>query len=75
MKQKETFKERLLDAIFELIFGLIFVAVGIGIWVVFGKNPWELDFEALALIGMGALAVVALAVGAVIYFIKKRNKK
>ncbi|MBQ7333736.1 MAG: hypothetical protein IJW38_05250 [Clostridia bacterium] len=75
MRQKTTFKERLLEALLELIFGLIFVGVGIGIWVIFGENPWELDFEILALIGMGALAVVALAVGIIVYFIKKRNKK
>ena len=75
MKQKETFKERLIDALLELVLGAVFVAIGIGLIYLFGENPWDMDFESLALIGVGAFLALAAVIGAIVYFIKKKKGK
>jgi len=74
MKQKETFKERLIDALLELVLGAVFVAIGIGLIYLFGENPWDMDFESLALIGVGAFLALAAAIGGIVCFIKKKKK-
>ena len=75
MKQRTPFKERLSDALLELLFGAITVAVGIGIFIIFGENPWNMDFEILALAGLGALTAIVLTVVLAVIFIKKRRNK
>ena len=75
MKQKETFKERLIDALLELVLGAVFVAIGIGLIYLFGENPWEMDFENLAIIGVGAFLALAAAIGGIVYFINKKKGK
>ena len=75
MKTKETFKERLLDSLLELLFAAVFLAIGIGLVLLFKKNPWELDFETLALIGIGAAAVLIATIAIVVYLVKKIKKR
>ncbi len=75
MKQKTSFKERLVDACLELIISAVCLIIGAGLFLLFGKNPWELDFETLALVGVGIFLAAALAVGALVYLIKKKKKE
>ncbi len=75
MKQKESFKKNLLDAILELLFVAFFGGIGVGIIYLFGKIPWDMDIDTLALIGLGAVVFLGTVIGAIIRFIKKKRKK
>ena len=76
MKQKTTFKERLKEAALEIVITLIALSIGGGLVFLFGKNPFELDLEILALIGIGILiAVILIAAPLHKHFIDKEKGK
>ena len=70
-------KEELGDAVLEIILSIILLAIGAGVLALFGVSgdaEW-LDGDLVILIGIGAVAVVGGAVGALIFAIKKKRKK
>ena len=75
MKTKISFKVRLLDALVELLVTAAFIAIGVGAVVIFGGEPRELDFEVLALIGIGIFAVSAAIIVVAIYIVKKKKRR
>ena len=75
MKHKSTFKERLSDALLELLLTVIFVTLGIGILLLFDADIAKLDLETSALIGIGAFAVITVLAVIIIRLVGKRKKK
>ena len=76
-KDKNTFKENLLEGLLELIFSLILVGIGALILRLFGvrlDSP-KLDFETIALIGILALVFLAIIFSLVKWIKDKRKKK
>ncbi len=74
MNQKQPSKKS--GTLFELVFGVIFLLLAVGIWIVFAENPWNLPFTALALIGLGVFVIVIVAIFLILYFSgKKRGDK
>ena len=75
MKQKTSFKERLIEALLELLISVVLFAVGFGLVSLFGGVGWELDFELLALIGCAVIFALALIVWLIFSIIKKNKSK
>ena len=72
MKQKEKSKNNLKGGLVEIVSLIVFAALAIGIWVIFGMNPWNLPFGTLALIGA---AITALTIAAVVILLRISGKK
>ena len=75
MKQKTTFKERLCDSLLELLLTALFLGIGIGLILLFGNNPFDIDFETVLLIGIAVFLFTSAIIVAVIYFVKKKKGK
>ncbi|MBO5373921.1 MAG: hypothetical protein J6A54_00545 [Clostridia bacterium] len=70
---KKRLKENLLDAILEVVFGVICIAIGAGVLMLFGKSIDDMDFEVMALIGIGVIVAIAILVYLAFRMIKKKK--
>lgn len=74
MKTRESFKERLIDSILELLVGAMFFLIGGAIVLIFGGDAFSFDFETLALIGIGAAALIGLICFLIFKIIKRARR-
>ena len=74
---KSRLKEGIGEALAEIIFSLLFIAVGVGVLALFGVGndaEW-LDGDLIILIGIGAVLIPTIVVCTIVHTIKKANKK
>ena len=74
-KSKSKLKEKLLDIVLEILFGLVCVAIGIGVLSLFGKKIEAIDFEIAALIGAGIIIAIFIALYLVIHSSKGKDSE
>lgn len=72
-KAKENLKERIIDALLELAFGVLCLAIGIGVLVLLGKGIDEIDFEIAMLIGAGIIIALIIIIYLIVRFVKRKK--
>lgn len=71
---KQWWKESLLDSLLEIILGLICLAIGAGIFVLFGKRIDDIDFEFAVLLGLGVILAFVIVIYLIIRLVKKKKQ-
>lgn len=76
MKNKGNFKNSVFEAIAEVIFILLFGAIGSLLFLLFGGdlNSQNIDFEWIIIIGIISFGVITASIVGIISLIKKRTK-